>query len=202
MSKDSADYTLKILTIGESGVGKTCILLRYTDNKFSKHHLTTIGIDFKTKLIKMNDKTIKLYVWDTAGQERFRNITQQYYNGADGIFLVFDVNDKESFTKISDWMRQILSCNKKDRIGLILLGNKIDTDTRVVSEEEGNNLANEYGIKYFETSALNKYNIDESFNALIKEILIKKGIHLEAEEKERISIHNNPGNTNQSFCLC
>jgi small GTP-binding protein len=184
---DKVDYTFKILTIGESGVGKTCILLRYTDNKFSKHHLTTIGIDFKTKIINYYTNKIKLYIWDTAGQERFRNIAQQYYNGADGIFLVFDVTDRVTFDKVTEWMKQILSYNTKDRVGIILLGNKIDAENRAVNCEEGNNLANEFGIKYFETSALTNYNLEEAFGCMLDEIVKKKKIEVK-EDKGRITI--------------
>jgi small GTP-binding protein len=184
---DKVDYTFKVLTIGESGVGKTCILLRYTDNKFSKHHLTTIGIDFKTKIINYFNKKIKLYIWDTAGQERFRNIAQQYYNGADGIFLVFDVTDRVSFEKVTEWMKQILSYNTKDRVGIILLGNKIDAENRLVSFEEGNNLANEFNITYFETSALTNFNLEEAFSCMVDEIVKKKKIEVK-EDKGRITI--------------
>lgn len=185
---DKVDYTFKILTIGESGVGKTCILLRYTDNKFSKHHLTTIGIDFKTKIVNYYSKKIKLYIWDTAGQERFRNIAQQYYNGADGIFLVFDVTDRTTFEKVTEWMKQILSYNTKDKTGIILLGNKIDAENRAVTSEEGSSLANEFGIKYFETSALNNYNLEESFNCMVDEIVLKKKIEMKEVDKGRITI--------------
>jgi small GTP-binding protein len=187
MESDKVDYTFKILTIGESGVGKTCILLRYTDNKFSKHHLTTIGIDFKTKQVNYFDKKIKLYIWDTAGQERFRNIAQQYYNGADGIFLVYDVTDRKSFEKITEWMKTILSYNTKEKIGLILLANKVDSETREVNTEEGNNLAKEFGINFFETSALNNYNLDEAFSCMVEEIAGKKKIEVK-QDKNRITL--------------
>ena len=100
-SLDKTDHVFKILTIGESGVGKTCLLIRYTENKFQKNYLTTIGIDFKSKNITLHNKSVKLKIWDTAGQERFRNITQQYYKGADGIVLVFDLTDAATFEKIS-----------------------------------------------------------------------------------------------------
>ena len=100
-------HCFKILTIGESGVGKTCILRRFVENKFLKNHLATIGIDFKTKNIEIDGTSIKLKIWDTVGQERFRNITNQYYKGADGIVLVFDVVDQKSFEKIREWMTQI-----------------------------------------------------------------------------------------------
>lgn len=170
------DVTFKILTIGESGVGKTCLLLRYTDNKFVKHHLTTIGIDFKSKIINHWDKSIKLKIWDTAGQERFRNITQQYYKGADGIVLVYDVTDRASFEKVSDWMKQIGQYTQTDKIGLVLLGNKIDVEPREVSNEEGNMLAKNFNIKYFETSAMSNINVEESFKFLAEDIMTKQNI--------------------------
>lgn len=203
---DKIDYTFKILTIGESGVGKTCILLRYTDNKFSKHHLTTIGIDFKTKIVKFYTKSIKLYIWDTAGQERFRNIAQQYYNGADGIFLVYDVTDRNSFEKVTEWMKQILSYNTKDKTGIILLGNKIDAENRVVTMEEGATQAAEFGINFFETSALNNFNLDEAFNCMVEEIVKKKKIELKSEVKGRLTIGKQESkeieNKDKSNCKC
>ena len=168
----------KILTIGESGVGKTCILRRFVENKFLKNHLATIGIDFKTKTLNINDQEIKLKIWDTAGQERFRNITNQYYKGADGIVLVFDVTDEASFEKIKDWMDQILSNTNKDEICLVLLGNKCDVEAvkRSIKPEQGRELANELNINYFETSALSVYNIKEAFETLTIDIMKKKKI--------------------------
>jgi Ras-related protein Rab-8A len=168
--------TFKILTIGESGVGKTCILRRFVENKFLKNHLATIGIDFKTKTLTINNQEIKLKIWDTAGQERFRNITTQYYKGADGIVLVYDVTDDASYEKIRDWMDQILSNTQKDDIGLVLLGNKCDMEPRSVTEEQGNKLAEELKISYFETSALTGQGIKEAFEQLTRDIMKKKGV--------------------------
>ena len=166
----------KILTIGESGVGKTCILRRFVEDKFLKNHLATIGIDFKTKTLNINNQEIKLKIWDTAGQERFRNITTQYYKGADGIVLVYDVTDDASYEKIRDWMDQILSNTQKDDIGLVLLGNKCDMEPRSVTEEQGNKLAEELKISYFETSALTGQGIKEAFEQLTRDIMKKKGV--------------------------
>jgi small GTP-binding protein len=168
---DKENMVAKILTIGESGVGKTCILLRYTDNKFIKHHLTTIGIDYKTKDVNINNKSIKLKIWDTAGQERFRNITQQYYKGADGIVLVFDLTDRNSFEKVREWMKQIQTYTQRDSIGIVLLGNKCDADNKAVSVQEANEIAGEFNMKFFETSAMNNINIEESFKQLSMEII-------------------------------
>ena len=169
-------HTFKILTIGESGVGKTCILRRFVEDKFLKNHLATIGIDFRTKNIIVDGVQVKLKIWDTAGQERFRNITNQYYKGADGIILVYDVTDRTSFEKIREWMNQIKQNTTEDEIGLVLLGNKCDADLRDVSENDGIELGKELGIQYFESSAMNNINISESFNYLAKQILSKKKI--------------------------
>jgi small GTP-binding protein len=171
---EKTDYTLKILTIGESAVGKTCILLRFTDNKFLKTHLTTIGIDYKSKVIKVQNYSVKLKIWDTAGQERFRNITQQYYKGADGILLVYDVTERTSFEKVREWMKQIQQNTNKEKIGIILVGNKCDMDERQVSTEEGQSLSKEFGILFYETSAYKDININESFESLVNEIISKK----------------------------
>ena len=168
--------TFKILTIGESGVGKTCILRRFVENKFLKNHLATIGIDFKTKTLNINNQEIKLKIWDTAGQERFRNITTQYYKGADGIVLVYDVTDEASYEKIKDWMDQILSNTQQEEIGLVLLGNKCDMDPRSVTEEMGKKMAEELKINYFETSALNGQGIKEAFEQLTRDIMKKRGV--------------------------
>ena len=175
MSSDSS-VTFKILTIGESGVGKTCVLRRFVENKFLKNHLATIGIDFKTKTLNINNKEIKLKIWDTAGQERFRNITTQYYKGADGIVLVYDVTDDGSFEKIRDWMAQIQSNAQRDELGLVLLGNKCDIEPRVVTEEQGTKMAEELKVSYFETSALNGQGINEAFEQLARDIMKKKGV--------------------------
>ena len=169
MSTDN--NTFKILTLGESGVGKTAILRRYVENKFEKHHLATIGIDYQSKTIKIKNKEIKLKIWDTAGQERYRNIASHAYKGADGIMLVYDITDEYSFSKITDWMEQINSNLSKNEIGIVLIGNKSDIEDRFIDTEKGEEKAKEYGIQYFETSALNGNGINEAFEGLAKQIL-------------------------------
>lgn len=197
MSSESSK-TFKILTIGESGVGKTCILRRFVENKFLKNHLATIGIDFKTKTLNINNQEIKLKIWDTAGQERFRNITTQYYKGADGIVLIYDVTDDASYEKIRDWMEQILSNTKREDIGLVLLGNKCDMEPRAVTEEQGNKMAEELKVSYFETSALTGQGINEAFNELTRDIMKRKGVGYGGNEnlelKNNISKKKKDGN--------
>ena len=181
MSTDTI-HCFKILTIGESGVGKTCILRRFVENKFLKNHLATIGIDFKTKNIEIDGTPIKLKIWDTAGQERFRNITNQYYKGADGIILVFDVTDQKSFEKIKEWMSQIKANTQADQIGRVLLGNKCDIEPRTISKNDGEELGKELGIEYYETSAMKGDGIAQAFEFLAKNILTKKKIDLKNEK--------------------
>ena len=188
MSSESSK-TFKILTIGESGVGKTCILRRFVENKFLKNHLATIGIDFKTKTLNINNQEIKLKIWDTAGQERFRNITTQYYKGADGIVLIYDVTDDASYEKIRDWMEQILSNTKREDIGLVLLGNKCDMEPRSVKEEQGIKMAEELKVSYFETSALTGQGINEAFNELTRDIMKRKGV--DNGGNENLELKNN-----------
>ncbi|GBG25154.1 Ras-related protein Rab-8A [Hondaea fermentalgiana] len=166
------DIQIKLLMIGDSGVGKTCLLLRYANDSFSPTFITTIGIDFKIKTIVLDDKTIKLQIWDTAGQERFRTITTSYFRGAQGILLVYDVTDRGSFDNIANWMGQI-SNHAESNISKVLIGNKADVDPseRVVSTEEGRKLAQEFGIdNFFEASAKQDINVKQAFEAVAKHV--------------------------------
>ena len=194
------NHTFKILTIGESGVGKTCVLRRFVENKFLKNHLATIGIDFKTRVIEVNGLNIKLKIWDTAGQERFRNITNQYYKGADGILLVYDVTDEESYNKIHDWMDQITSNTDNEDIGLVLLGNKCDMEQRAVTEQMGKDLANDLKISYYETSALSGQGITEAFKGLTIDIMKKKKLNVNGADNIELNKKGGKKNKKDSDC--
>ena len=171
MASHKYDYLFKLLIIGESGVGKTCLLLRYTDDSFTANHLTTIGIDFKIKIVPLpNNKLVKLQIWDTAGQERFRTITKTYYKGAHGIILTYDVTDQNSFKNIRNWIKQI-EANAQTNVCKVLVGNKCDKPDRVVSEEEGKKLAEDFNMSFFEASAKTNHNVKEVFDFLTAEIL-------------------------------
>ena len=170
MASHKYDYLFKLLIIGESGVGKTCLLLRFTDDSFTATHLTTIGIDFKIKIINLENKLIKLQIWDTAGQERFRTITKTYYKGAHGIILTYDVTDANSFKNIRNWIKQI-EANAQTSVKIVLVGNKCDKPDRVVTKEEGKKLADDHNMSFFETSVKTNQNVTEVFNFLTKEIL-------------------------------
>lgn len=167
------DYLIKLLLIGDSGVGKSCLLLRYSDDSFTSSFITTIGIDFKIKSINVLGSKVKLQIWDTAGQERFRTITTAYYRGAMGIFLVYDVCDLESFENVANWMRQIDS-NATPKVTRILIGNKCDAGAadRAVTIEQGAKLAAQYpNVQFFETSAKNNTGVDEAFMTMASTIV-------------------------------
>jgi small GTP-binding protein len=137
------DLLAKVLVIGDSGVGKSCLLLRFCDNHFTATHLATIGIDYKMKNIEVEGKRVKVQAWDTAGQERFKTITQTFYRGAMGIILTYAVNDRASFGNIESWMKQIKE-HASDDVCKILIGNKSDVDDRCIDYEEGKRLADCY----------------------------------------------------------
>merc|ERR1740115_345842 len=145
--------------IGDQAVGKTALLVRYADDDFNNKFITTIGIDFKIRTIELDGKKIKLQIWDTAGQERFRTITQAYYRGAMGILLVYDVTDEKSFDNIRSWMRNIEQ-HANTEVVKVLLGNKCDMkNKRAKTHEQGEALAKEYGIEFFENLA-KEYGIE------------------------------------------
>ena len=172
MTTHKFDYLFKLLIIGEATVGKTCLLLRYADDSFTQNHITTIGIDFKTKFITINNSVIKLQIWDTAGQERFRTITKSFYKDANGIILTYDISNSDSLKNIQNWMK-LIEQNAEDGVCKILVGNKCDLENRVIQKEEGEKIAQDFGMKFFETSAKSDINVDEAFNCLVSMILEK-----------------------------
>ena len=171
------DMQIKLLMIGDSGVGKTCLLLRYSNDSFSPTFITTIGIDFKIKTVQLDGKTVKLQIWDTAGQERFRTITTSYFRGAQGILLVYDVTDRNSFENIKNWVGQInVHAENSINISKVLIGNKSDVDEseRQVTREQGEQLAKEFNIEhFFEASAKQDKNVKDAFEAVAKSVMTR-----------------------------
>jgi len=168
------DYLIKLLLIGDSGVGKSAILMRFADDSFTSSFITTIGIDFKIRTITLDGKRIKLQIWDTAGQERFKTITTAYYRGAMGILLVYDVTNEATFANINQWVMAIQQ-HASDSVNKVLLGNKADTSgplvsKRAVATARGQALADQHSIRFFETSAKNSINIEEAFSTITRDI--------------------------------
>lgn len=165
------DYLLKILLIGDSGVGKSCILLRYSDDHYEDSYMSTIGVDFKIRTFEMGGKIVKLQIWDTGGQERFRTITSSFYRGAHGVIIVYDVSDPQSFYNVEQWMKEIDRYKLKHVVKL-LVGNKSDlVDQRKITYDRAKDYADLLNIDFIETSARNSLNIDTTFLTLIKKII-------------------------------
>ncbi|CAE7357479.1 unnamed protein product [Symbiodinium necroappetens] len=164
------DYLFKLLLIGDSGVGKSCLLLRFADDTYTESYISTIGVDFKIRTLDLEGKTVKLQIWDTAGQERFRTITSSYYRGAHGIIVVYDVTDKESFNNVKHWMQEI-DKYAADGVNKLLVGNKCDLSSKkVVSYDEAKELADSLGVQFMETSAKNARNVEQAFQSMAGEI--------------------------------
>ncbi|KXJ29128.1 ras-related protein Rab-35 isoform X1 [Exaiptasia diaphana] len=172
MAKDY-DHLFKLLIIGDSGVGKSSLLLRFADNMFSGSYITTIGVDFKIRTINIDGEKVKLQIWDTAGQERFRTITSTYYRGTHGVIVVYDVTSADTFVNVKRWLHEIdQNC---DDVTRILVGNKNDCPERkVVETGDAQKFAQQMDIQVFETSAKENINVEEIFNAITKMVLQKK----------------------------
>ena len=164
------DHLFKLLLIGDSGVGKSCLLLRFADDTYTESYISTIGVDFKIRTIEIGGKSIKLQIWDTAGQERFRTITSSYYRGAHGIIVVYDVTDQASFSNVKQWLQEIdrYAC---ENVNKLLVGNKCDLTTKkVVDYNTAKEFADGLGIPFLETSAKNSTNVEDAFITMATEI--------------------------------
>ena len=170
-SSTETDLVYKILLLGDSEVGKSCFLMRYADNVFVENYITTIGLDYKLKYIQLDSgQVIKVQLWDTAGQDRYRTIAKNYYKGSHGILLLYDVTKSSSFENIREWIKDIRE-EVYEKAIIFLIGNKIDKKDQIkIKTEEGEKLAEEFNIPFFEASAKSGENVDEIFKALYKKI--------------------------------
>jgi len=172
-SSSPVDYIVKLVIVGESGVGKTSLLTRFCENEFLISHITTIGVDFEIKTFHLDGKIAKLQIWDTAGQDRFRNVTSSYYRGAHGVLILFDISDRNSFLNLQIWINDVNKYVTKNT-KVMIVGNKRDlVNKREVSKQEAELLAKKNGMSYFETSAKesDKSNVDNCFLSLIREYI-------------------------------
>uniref|UniRef100_A0A8D2LKC3 small monomeric GTPase n=2 Tax=Varanus komodoensis TaxID=61221 RepID=A0A8D2LKC3_VARKO len=177
-----------VMLVGDSGVGKTCLLVRFKDGAFlAGSFISTVGIDFRNKVLNVDGVRVKLQIWDTAGQERFRSVTHAYYRDAHALLLLYDVTNRASFDNIQAWLTEIHEYAKQDVV-LMLLGNKVDsTQERVVRREDGEKLAKEYGVPFMETSARSGLNVDLAFVAIAKEL---KHRSLKLPSEPRFKLHD------------
>jgi len=163
MAEKPYEYLLKVIVVGNSSVGKSCLLLQFVDKRFRANHEITIGVEFGCRVLEAGGWRFKVHVWDTAGQESFRSITRNYYRTAAVALLVYDVTNRSSFEHLRQWMTEVSACAAPS-VSVVLVANKTDlSERRVVSEEEGLSLAEELGALYRETSALTSRGVDEAF---------------------------------------
>ncbi|CAL9123514.1 unnamed protein product [Musa textilis] len=164
------DYLFKIVLIGDSGVGKSNILSRFTRNEFCLDSKSTIGVEFATKTLQIEGKTIKAQIWDTAGQERYRAITSAYYRGAVGALLVYDITKQKTFDNVQRWLRELRD-HADSNIVIMMAGNKSDLNhLRAVSENDSQVFAEKEGLSFLETSALESLNVERAFQTILLEI--------------------------------
>ncbi|XP_062584112.1 ras-related protein Rab-18A-like [Saccostrea cucullata] len=176
MSETEVLTTLKILIIGESGVGKSSLLLRFTDDTFDPEQAATIGVDFKVKTLQVDGNKAKLAIWDTAGQERFRTLTPSYYRGAQGAILVYDVTNRASFQKLDVWLNELETFSTKHDLIKMLVGNKIDQENREVSKEDGLKFARKHHMLFIEASAKTREGVQCAFEELVEKIIQTPGL--------------------------
>lgn len=197
--------TLKVLIIGESNVGKSSLLLRFIDDEFDPEQSLTIGVDFKTKIVNIDDNYVKLALWDTAGQERFRTLTPSYYRDAQGAILVYDVSKHSTFQKLESWLNELEIYGTKPNMVKMVVGNKLDQTHREVSRDEGIRFAKKHRTLFLETSAKTSEGVKETFDEVVRKIL--ETSHLwndySVSDATRISLSNEQ-NEGASYCngLC
>jgi Ras-related protein Rab-1A len=176
--------SLKILLIGDTQVGKTSLLLNYTDHIFPEEHIATIGVEYKDKFIIKDNYNIRLQIWDTAGQERFHSITKNIYRNANGVLFVYDITNQESFNNIKNWIKDLQNVGKD--IKGVIIGNKIDLEkNRIITKEDLEEIAKKYEMPFLETSVKNNININEAFELIIDELLKNKDVNQIVEQYSR-----------------
>jgi len=206
-SVNGYDYLLKIIVVGNSCVGKSNLTLRFTRDDFEIENETTIGVEFATRLVCLDSKVYKLQIWDTAGQDTFKTITRSYYRNSIGVIVAYDITNRESFDAVREWNSEVQE-RSQPYTGLqciMLIGNKTDrTNERQVLTSEGENLASELGVKFFEASAKTGENVKDIFCHIVADInqKIKSG-KLEFNKSESVSLVPTENlNTDRSYCNC
>jgi len=191
-------YSFKLLVVGDSGVGKSSLLLRYAEDSYSDTFLSTIGVDFKLKSLLSKDlsKSIKLQIWDTAGQERFRTITSSYYRGSHGVLVLYDITDRESFENAEVWLREVDRFSGNNGLQKMLVGCKLDLEhKRMVSQDEAQSFSEAKGIHYAECSAKDSCNVNHVFNAITEHMYneVDEELHKNEQFEKRTGIKTSSG---------
>ncbi|MBX9636546.1 MAG: GTP-binding protein [Nitrosomonas sp.] len=190
------DYVFKLLLIGDSGVGKSSLLLRFVDDAFSESFISTIGVDFKISTVTIDGKVCKLQIWDTAGQERFRTITDSYFRGAHAVIMVYDITDLTTFANLKHWNEQVDE-KSPDEVSKLIVGNKCDLkQLRAVDENAAKEYAASINVPFLETSALNTTNVNDAFHVLARKVFVKvKDLE---RDKKVYQFHNTHMQSNSS----
>ncbi|KAG5586501.1 hypothetical protein H5410_046935 [Solanum commersonii] len=207
--EEEQEYLFKIVVIGDSAVGKSNLLSRFARDEFDHNSKATIGVEFQTQVVEVDGKEIKAQVWDTAGQERFRAVTSAYYRGAVGALIVYDITRSTTFDNIKRWLDE-LNTHCDTTVARMLVGNKCDLENiRDVSVEDGKNLAEEEGLFFIETSALDSTNVKTAFEIVIREIyknLSRKVLNSDSDKAElsvnRVSLANGTDMSKQKMSCC
>ena len=209
---DSEEYEMmiKVILIGDSGVGKTNIMSKFLNNQFLEDSKATVGVEFGSKLFIQQGHKIKAQIWDTAGQEKYKAITSAYYKGSKGALVIYDITQKETFANIEKWVND-LKCKGDPKITIIIIGNKNDLEEkRQISKEQGEEKAKSFGCAFLETSAFSGDNIEKAFEMMVKEIYDKFTSDIGGDDEEELDSNEkgedlklenvNPDNNEKKKC--